>query len=355
MKKCLVISFLCMFLATQFLYAEDFSEAEQKKIREYPQSVVNRIEKHDVRDLIQDEYFLQTLSAELKNKTRKSEDKVYFFYLMLQKIGWAFCGGISIPSPFDYAGFSILHINTLNSYREELSSLGIDSKQFFHLAFKNTDTKPILASYAFLLGSLLESDVSVIYNICENAYKNDFFAKPTLFRAMLIHNMMLVSPAMVITTTKQNYDEYSDFVLFIQKIFNQYELKEEEKEDLILSIIVDNNYGTFITNKILDEKNSENDLFVLTSATLVAVRLKSKELFQTFIELWETHETEDWKKKIITQIKANDYNVEYYYGINFPDGYSFSKSWDDVSLTAYDNGWLFEYNGYSEFIPRNKP
>ena len=107
MKKCFVISFLCMFLATQFLYGRDFSEAEQNKIREYPQSVVNRIEKHEAENLINDDYFLQVLTEELKNKNYKTEDKVYFFYLMMREIGWAFYGGITIPFPYTYPDFSL--------------------------------------------------------------------------------------------------------------------------------------------------------------------------------------------------------------------------------------------------------
>lgn len=355
MKKCLLVSLLCVFLATQFLFSKDFTEAEQKTIREYPQTVVNRIAKHDVKNLIQDDYFLQTLTAELKNKARKPEDKVYFFYLMIQKIGWAFCGGISIPSSFSYADFSLMQIETLYGYREKLASLGIDSKPFFNLAFKNTDTKPILASYAFLLGSLLEPDATAIYNICEDAYKNDFFAKPTLFRAMLIHNMMLVSPAMTFATAKQKTDKYSDFMLLTQTIFEYCDCKEEEKEDLIISIIYDDDYGPCITPRIINEKNSADDFFVLTCAILIERRLNSKESFMEFIDLWEAHETEDWKKTIIAQIKSSDYKVDYYYMKAIPDGYNFTKTWDGVSIALYDNGKRFEYDGYSEFIPNNNP
>ena len=354
MKKCLLVSFLCVFFAAQFLYAINFTEAEQKKIREYPQSIVNRIAKHDVKNLINDEYFLQTLTTELKNKTRKPEDKVYFFYLMMQKIGWAFCGGISMPPSFTYADYSLMQIETLYDYREKLSSLGIDSKPFFNLTFKDIDTKPILASYAFLLGALLEPDANVIFDICNDAYDNGFLKIPTLFRAMFIHNMMLVSPAMTFATEKQNPDEYSDFMLLTQEIFKHCDCKEEEKEDLIISIIYDDNYGPCITPRIIDEKNSADDFFVLTCAILIERRLNSKESFMEFIDLWETHEKEDWKKKIIAQIKDNDYEVEYHKLPNI-DGYSYTKTWDDVSIVLYDNGKLFEYDNYSEFIPKNNP
>lgn len=346
-KKVILIIVLSMFCSTYF-YAKNISETELKKIREYPQSVVNRIDKYDAEDLLNDEYFLQTLVDELKSKGRKTEDKVYFFYLMMQKIGWAFCGGITVPFSYTYPDFSLIQSATLYDYYQNLSSLKIDSKPFFNLAFKNVDTKPILASYAFLLGSLLEPDATAIYNVCEAAYKNNLFSSPTLFRSMLIHNIMLISPVIVFGTENRKPDEYSDFLSLLQKIFDCRECKEEEKEDIMIASIYDENYGSFITPKLLGGKNNSENFFILTSVILIKERLNSIELFKEFIDLWENHETEDWKKEIIKQIKDNDYAIVYYY---LPTGWLFSKSWDGVSLIIYDDGCCFKYDDYLEFLP----
>lgn len=348
MKKSFVISFLCMFLATQFLYGRDFSEAEQKKIREYPQSVVNRIEKHEAENLINDDYFLQVLTDELKNKNYKTEDKVYFFYLMMREIGWAFYGGITIPFPYTYPDFSLTQSAILYDYYKVLSSLRIDSGPFFNIAFRNANKKPILASYAFLLGALLEPDASIIYEFCAKAHKNGFFEKPTVFRTMLIHNMMLVSPVIVFGCEEDSSDEYSNFLRLLQAIFDECDCKEEEKEDLVISAIYDDNYGSFITQRLIDEKDNSNNYFVLTSAILIKERLNSIELFMNYVSLWESYETENWKKNIITNIKNNDYMIVYHY---IPSGHNFSKTWDGVSLILYDNGVQFKYDGHSEFLP----
>jgi len=329
-----------------------FTESEQKKIREYPQSVVKHIQKHDVKNLLKDEYFLTELTKELKNKSSTTEEKVYFFYLMMQKINWAFCGGISIPYPFSYADYSLMQISTLFEYRMQLSSLEIDSKPFFELAFKDTDSKPILASYSFLLGSLLEPDEATIYNVCNSAYENKFFEKQSLFRAMLIHNMMLVSPVMVFITKKENSKEFSDFLLLTQSIFEYCDCKEEEKEDLLLSVFYDENFNSVLMNRLIDEKKDSDNFFVLTCATLAKKRSRTKESFSEFIDVWEKHETEDWKKKLISKIKSDDYNVDYY-GMPLSEGQSFIKVWDDISLVIYQNGKLFVYDDYSEFLPDN--
>ena len=351
-KKHFLFCLACIIFSVHVLSAENFPEKKIQKIREYPKSVVARIEKHDVQKLLDDEYFLQTLAGELKDSKIKTEEKVYFFYLMLQKIRWAFCGGISMPSSMSYADYSLMQISTFFNYRSYLSSLEIDAKPFFGLALKNTDKKPILVAYSFLLGSLLEKDEQVVFQFCDEAYKNKFFEKPTLFRSMLIHNMMLVSPLMVFATKKDDPKEFSDFLILTQSIFNRDDCKEEEKEDLVISVCYDAKFASLIIHLIIDEKNSSEDFFVLTCAGLVKARTKP-ESFKEFIDFWESHESEDWKKELIAKIKSADYKIDYL-GDSFSGGGGFIKTWDDVNLALYDNGILFEYDGYSEFLPNNR-
>ena len=67
----------CLFAVS--LYAENIPKEELAELPEYSEAIVQQLEKHDVKQLINDDYFLRVLSKELKNKNSTAEEKVYFF------------------------------------------------------------------------------------------------------------------------------------------------------------------------------------------------------------------------------------------------------------------------------------
>jgi len=346
--------FVCL-LGTS-LYAENMPKDKLSEIREYPETLVQHVDKYDVNKLVNDDYFIRTLSKELKNKNTTAEEKVYIFYLMLQKIHWAFCGGIGVPLPDNYAHYSLFQFMTFQEYRKDLSNRKIDSNQFFELTFKNIEGKPILASYSFLLGSLVTEDIGKSFEICEKAYFDEkIFDKSTWFRSMFIHNMMLLAPPLMSFT--YNEDSFAKYSILCQSIIDNSDLKEEEKEDLVMGFILEydvDNFGYLISYNILNEKNEDNDSLILTCFNLAQNRL-NEDYFKQFVELslakLEESEEDAWKKNLVERyIKANNYNVDYFKGLNATKGV-YNKSWDDISMTAYDDGMLYYDDDYAEFEP----
>ena len=127
--------FMCTLILSCFLgtsvYPENMPKDKLSEIREYPETLVQQVDKYDVMQLVNDDYFMKALSKELKNKSTTAEEKVYIFYLMLQKIHWAFCGGIGVVLPDNYAHSSLYQCKILYGYRQYLLKRNIDANQFF--------------------------------------------------------------------------------------------------------------------------------------------------------------------------------------------------------------------------------
>ncbi|MCQ2579321.1 MAG: hypothetical protein MJ159_01320 [Treponemataceae bacterium] len=358
--KVILCSLVLGFFAVMSVCAEKMPKEKLKEIREYSELIVEQVNKHDVSKLVNDDYFLKVLSKELKNKNTTAEEKVYFFYLLLQKIQWAFCGGIGVPLPDNYAHNSLFQCITFNEYRKYLSKRNIDDSQFFDLVYDNMEEKPILAAYSYLLGSLVTKDIDKSFKFCKELC---LLEKPTWFRSMLIHNMMLLSPSlMAVPFAEGDFEKYGlqYYSVQIHSIINCCNLKEEEKEDLIIGIFYDDNiddFGYHIAQCILEEKNEYNDCFILTCFLLAQNRL-NKESFKQFVDIsleeFEKSEEHIWKKNLVERyIKANDYSVDYYKGLNVTTG-CYYKSWDGINMAAYDDGILYYDDDYAEFQPNNK-
>lgn len=349
----------CLFAVS--LYAENIPKEKLSEIREYPESLVQHVDKYDVHKLVKDDYFVRTLSKELKNKNTTAEEKVYIFYLMLQKIHWAFCGGIGVVLPDNYAHSSLYQCKVLYGYRQYLLKRNIDANQFFDLIYDNVEEKPILAAYSFLLGTLVTDDIEKSFEICRKAfYQKGLLDKPTWFRSMFIHNMMLMSPSLIdIPFDEPSLKEYElqYYSIVCQSIIEKCDLKEEEKEDLIIGIFYDDNlddFGYHIVQCILNEKNEDNDCFILTCFILAQIRLNEAN-FKEFVELslakLEESEDDAWKKNLVERyIKANNYNVDYFKGFGSSKGV-YNKTWDGISMIAYDDGILYCDDDYAEFEP----
>lgn len=362
--KVFVCSLLLGCLFAVSLFAENIPKEKLSEIREYPESIVKQLEKHDAANLVKDDYFLRVLSKELKNKNSTAEEKVYFFYLMLQKIYWAFCGGIDVPVPNTYAYNSLFQCITIDKYRDYLSKRNIDDEQFFELVFSNIEEKPILASYSYLLGSLVTKDSEKSLKICKKALLEDnIFEKPSWFRSMFIHNMMLVSPSLMkFSFNASGFEEYGlqDYSIACLAAIDRYDLKEEEKEDLAIGLFFDDsvdNFGSCVTHCVMNEKKNDDDYFILTCCSLVQNRLDAdyfKQYIDMMIDEFAKSEEDAWKKDLVERrVKNNNYNVDYYKGLDLKTG-AMSKAWDDISMTTYDDGILYYDDDYAEFQPFNR-
>lgn len=338
----------CLFAVS--LFAETIPKEELAELPEYPEAIVQQLEKHDVMQLINDDYFLRVLSKELKNKNSTAEEKVYFFYQMLQKIQWAFCGGIGVPMSDNYAHHILFHCITFEKYRKYLSKRNIDDKQFFDLVYNNIEEKPILAAYSYLLGSLVTKDINKSLDFCKDP---SLFEKPTWFRSMFIHNMMLMSQALINIPHEDN--PYSIFSRICHDLLSDFDCKEEEKEDLVIAQFFEpniDNFGSVITYHLLNEKDSASDCFILTCFVLVQ-NLLNEENFKYFVNMIydEIKDSEEdvWKKDLIERcIIAHDYNVDYYDGMDTKQGV-YNKNWDGISQHIYDDGILYYDDDYTAF------
>lgn len=348
--KVILCSLVLGFFAVMSVCAEKMPKEKLKEIREYPELIVEQVNKHDVSKLVNDDYFLKVLSKELKNKNTTAEEKVYFFYQMLQKIQWAFCGGIGVPLPDNYAHNSLFQCITFNEYRKYLSKRNIDDSQFFDLVYDNMEEKPILAAYSFLLGSLVTKDINKSLDFCTEAA---LYKKPNWFRSMFVHNMMLLSPALIVIPHEDN--PYSVFTGICDELLSDYDCKEEEKEDLAIAQYFEpdvDKFGPVVTHHLLNEKESTKDCFILTSFILVQNRL-NEEAFKNYVNMIYDEIKEDeevaWKKDLVERcIIVNNYDVDYYDGMDKEKGV-YNKSWDGISMTIYDDGILYYDDDYAAF------
>lgn len=364
--KSILCALVMGFAVFGTVWAKNIPQELLATVREHPEVIEKQVNSLDVRMLVKDSFFIKTLTKELKNKNTTAEEKVYYFYLMLDRINWAFCGGIGFPVSHTYEQECIFQIMTINKYRDKLCRTGIDSQQFFDLTFQNIEEKPILAAYSFLLGSLVADDIDKSLSVCKDAYLNQkVFEEPTWYRSMLIHNMMLLSqPIMNSPYDKENFT-YHPFTVICQSILDECDCKEEEKEDLIIchlfvggtdSDSAFNNFGRILTHNIIAETDSAKDQFILTCCCAAKSRLGDDE-FMEFIDMmvdyFGSKEEDAWKKNLIEScVKNNNYEIDYVPGMRGQTG-TYQKSWDDISMTAYDDGILFHNDDYAVFHPYN--
>lgn len=329
---------------------------------EYKPEIIEEIKAIGAVKLSDDAIFLKILKTELNNPERTIEDKVYYFYEMLDSFYWAFCGVTkNIPISHHYAEEMIFRGSTFASYRENLKNENFDSAPYFELFYKYKEQKPILSSYSLLLGSLLEKNDIILSETLEKIANEEIYKTSSMFASFIFHDVSIIS--FLITFSSFNYDA-TDILI---KLFNDAQ-KEEEKEDLIIALClaknenrIENGFKTILTVKNSAQSSVIKSFF--KSAQLIhkqgISKNKEKKEFKKLVNLYLANATENWQKDLAKSI----INCDYQFGYAVPTQAeankmatnektkSLDKIWDDFSMEMYSNGSFVVYGTYVQFIP----
>ena len=300
-----ILCFLFAAFAAGLVSAEKLPDSLRGKTKEYPSAIAKDVNSLNRKKLLDDSYFISALKKEVTNPKHNEEDKVYYFYLMLNQIRWGFSGAVWMRSDGHYTDEVIFQCASLLSYREELKKLGLDTSPYYKLALESGNEKPILASYSLLLATLLETDDKKAEALLAQA------AFP--LRSMLIHNICYS----LLLIKDENELPFVSYITY-------YAVLEEEKEDLLARTCM------YVLNNMLSETS-----------------------FKTMLETYKSHAENDFQKKLADDIAENGNKVPYLGPYWEGQKGLFTKFWDfeNVLFTFYDDGLYISSVNFSEFIP----
>ncbi len=299
------LCFLFAAFAAGLVSAEKLPDSLRGKTKEYPSAIAKDVNSLNRKKLLDDSYFISALKKEVTNPKHSEEDKVYYFYLMLNQIRWGFSGAVWMRPDGHYTDEVIFQCASLLSYREELKKLGLDTSPYYKLALESGNEKPILASYSLLLATLLETDDKKAEALLAQA------AFP--LRSMLIHNICYS----LLLIKDENELPFVSYITY-------YAVLEEEKEDLLARTCM------YVLNNMLSETS-----------------------FKTMLETYKSHAENDFQKKLADDIAENGNKVPYLGPYWEGQKGLFTKFWDfeNVLFTFYDDGLYISSGNFSEFIP----
>ncbi len=346
LRSVTVKKFFCALLAlslTGLVCAERVPEQQRQESKEYPAAIEQQVEGLNRRKLLDDSYFVKSLKTELKNKKHSEEEKVYYFYLMLRQIRWGFIGVVWMRPDGQYADEFLFQSHTFANYRTELQKLKLDSAPFYQLGRDNAAEKPILASYALLLATMLEDNDEQAF--AELASSMDALLPQAAYplRPMLIHNLcysfMLV----------QNEQELPALA-----VMSDYAILEEEKEDITIVAALSGHELAidWVFQTLIDITDSSDDLLAHSCMYLLQ-RMISEDSFKTMLKVYKEHAKSDFQTELADLVVANGYEPPYLGGSWAKQSGLFAKFWDchDVMFTFYDDGLYVSSGNFAEFIP----
>ena len=307
------LCFLFAAFAAGLVSAEKLPDSLRGKTKEYPSAIAKDVNSLNRKKLLDDSYFISALKKEVTNPKHSEEDKVYYFYLMLNQIRWGFSGAVWMRPDGHYTDEVIFQCASLLSYREELKKLGLDTSPYYKLALESGNEKPILASYSLLLATLLETDDKKA--LSEISKKAEALLPQAAFplRSMLIHNICYS----LLLIKDENELPFVSYITY-------YAVLEEEKEDLLARTCM------YVLNNMLSETS-----------------------FKTMLETYKSHAENDFQKKLADDIAENGNKVPYLGPYWEGQKGLFTKFWDfeNVLFTFYDDGLYISSGNFSEFIP----
>lgn len=342
-----------------------FPPEKLNRCAEYKPEIIEEIKAIGPDNLVDDTIFINVLKAVLNDSNRSTEDKVYFFYEMLDSFCWGFCGVLrAIPMSHHYASEVIFRGSTFAFYRNNLKECGIDSAPYFELCHKYMQDKPILASYSLLLGCLLEKNDAILSDTLKMIQTEELYKVSPVFASLIFHNASIIS--LLISFSSFNYDA-SDILI---KLFREAQ-REEEKEDLIVALCFAKSQDPIkiAFDEVLAIKKSSHESVVKSFFKSVQTRhkqgvskAKEKKEFKKLVNLYLELSTEDWQKQLAKSIIDCDCQFGYVTPTQAQadrletdkDSKSFDKIWDDFSFEIYSNGSFVVYGDYVQFLPSFK-
>ena len=338
-----ILCFLFAAFAAGLVSAEKLPDSLRGKTKEYPSAIAKDVNSLNRKKLLDDSYFISALKKEVTNPKHSEEDKVYYFYLMLNQIRWGFSGAVWMRPDGHYTDEVIFQCASLLSYREELKKLGLDTSPYYKLALESGNEKPILASYSLLLATLLETDDKKA--LSEISKKAEALLPQAAFplRSMLIHNICYS----LLLIKDENELPFVSYITY-------YAVLEEEKEDLVIAGALSNNEQDvqWVFQTLIQINDSSEDLLARI-CMYVLNNMLSETSFKTMLETYKSHAENDFQKKLADDIAENGNKVPYLGPYWEGQKGLFTKFWDfeNVLFTFYDDGLYISSGNFSEFIP----
>lgn len=346
MKKTILFLSVLALCVAGLAFAEKIPEQLRNESREYPAAIEKSVQSLNRKKLLDDAYFVKSLKTELKNKKHSEEEKVYYFYLMLRQIRWGFAGALWMRPNGHYAEEFFFQSRTYAAYRTELQKLKLDSAPFYQLCHDNAETKPLLASHALLLATMLEKDDGKAFEALTGIMDTQLIQAEDVaypLRPMLIHNLCY-GFAMI---------EHEDKLPALATMMDAAVL-EEEKEDIVIAGAMSRHELSveWVFQQLIAVKDSADDLFARTCMFLLE-NMVSEESFKAMLTVYKEHAEVELQKTLADETVARGYKTPYL-GPEW-EGQSgmFTKFWDchDVMFTFYDDGLHVQSGSFAEFIP----
>jgi len=338
-RNFLVRAILLACIALSDLRAENIPPEKLNDALKIPEKSIQKTRDYsDAKLIVNDEYFIQCLRSILDDTTLSDEEKIYGFYLLQKKIGWAFCGTAYIPSRKNYCMVFSGYVGVYAKTRQKLEPMNYDVASFCRIAQKNLSTNSVLSANAIFLASMLNPKASqkdlrelLDYKSVQSAQvpdiMNHYLCLASIFTIgdqveRLGRNLELISS-----------EEAKEDIICILHVYQDQEAWEPIKR--FMSTVTDSHYGT-----------------ALETAFFALMRRMQKEEFQLMIDDLILRSVDSWKKGTLIKLMNNE--IPYYSSGSKPDQ-NFIKVWDSFNITIYDDAYLISYKGHFKEVIRRKP
>lgn len=313
--------------ASPLVYEKSYSyTAIHKSLRD----LVNQ---NDKAVYFRDEFFNAMLKKVLEDKQFTAEEKVKVFYLMLQKIGYAFAGVEYIPPKLNYFTHHVGKIYVLEKTAKSLAGTAFPAGEALRVMQNQLTGDPLLAGNALLLATLLNKD-SVLPHLSRMLDTGIVLASGM---PIVLNHYLCMSASIA-----QNDSVSEKLRILLQSYRN-----EEMLEDVLCALYTRSSPVTPIQKYILTENDPTNDLAIQTSLNALAFRVPEATYKRSVAGLALTA-NHKWKEELLKKMSQG--KIPHNYSLSSGDALV-TKAWNGVVVSQYLNGTLISIGQFMEFDP----
>jgi hypothetical protein len=336
MKNLICLAILFLLSTKSFCQGRDINKLtlettySHAQIHKTLRDLVDGTEKSSYFD---DDFFNSLLRKIILDKQFTDLEKVKLFYLMQEKIGYAFVGVSYLPPKQNYFNLYSGVAITWQKTKQSLKDLNPDVTGLLALADSNLTRDAIVSSNALLLASMINTD-SVLKKL-HSYSKADVIWKsknPDIFNHYVCLSSSLVQDTMVVSNLSANIMSFK---------------QESFIEDAFCAIYTRNNPVKLIHDYILYEKNPKNDLAIQTALCALAARVPLA-TFQKSVKSLLVESKDKWKTDLCRNILNN--KIPFNYSLTNKEQLV-TKISDGVQLSVYNDGLLISNGSIMEFDP----
>jgi hypothetical protein len=291
---------------------------------------VNRAEKSEY---FKDAFFNRELKDILLDKHYTDKEKVHLFYLMQQKLGFAYIGVSFLPPQQDYFHFFMGEVVTWQNTRTSLKELDYHPGSLLSLVDSSFKRDAILASNALLLATLLNPELSG--KALEHYSRESVIRQaknPEIFHHYVCLSAALKQNAVITANLKKN--------IFTHTAGGYI-------EDALCAFYARNNPVRLIKDYIIREQNPKNTLAIQTALCVLHSKVP-RATFDKSLNEFISEIREDWKKELCRQILHKQ--IPYNYSLADQE-HVVAKIAEGVTMSVYNDGTLINSDMLMDFDP----